>query len=165
MDFKKDRYIDVLTYIIAKTSDKGNVGKTVLSNMLYFIDFNYYELYGESLTGESYFKTLNGLSPAHFNSTLIDLIQSDIIYLKKEPYFDNYIKKYYITRIPNHKFSKKEYFVIKDVLDSFADYSATRFNYYLSKDAPFRNAGIDEEITYECVFHRDSEYSVKSSDF
>lgn len=161
MRFKRDKYIDVLTYLIAKTADKKNVGKTVLANLLYFIDFNYYELYGESLTGETYLKTMNGIRPNHFDDTLISLIQSDVIYLRKEAYFDNKLKKYYIVRIPDHKFSKKEYFVIKDALDKFADFSATKLNYHISKDVPFRNASIDGEINYECVFHRSPEYSAR----
>lgn len=154
MEFKRDKYIEVLVYIIAKTANKKNVGKTVLANMLYFIDFDYYELYGESLTGETYFKTINGLKPKHFDDTLIDLIQKDIIYLRREADYDNKLKKYYIARIPDNKLSKKEYFVIKDVLDRFSNLSASKFNYILSKDVPFKNADMDGQINYECVFHR-----------
>ena len=154
MEFKRDKYIDVLIYLIAKTTDKRNVGKTVLADMLYFVDFNFFEIYGEHLTGETYFKTANGLRPQHFDDTLIGLIQNDIIYLKREACYGNYLKKYYIVRIPDNKFSKKEYFVIKDVLDRYSDCSASKLNYIVSRDVPFRNADIDQEINYDCVFHR-----------
>ena len=140
MEFKRDKYIEVLVYLIAKTTDRKNVGKTVLANMMYFIDFNYYELYGEHLTGESYFKTANGLKPKHFDDILLELIKNETIYLKRETYFDNKLKKYIIVRIPDNKFSKKEYFIIKDVLDRFSHCSATRFNYYISRDVPFKKA-------------------------
>ncbi len=161
MEFKRDKYIEVLIYLIAKTMSKKNVGKTVLANLLYFVDFDYYELYGESLTGERYFKTINGLKPKHFDDILIDLIQRDIIYLKRESYYDNNLKKYFIVKIPDNRFSKKEYFVIRDVLDRFSDKSATKLNYIISRDYPFKHALLDEEINYECVFHRENDYSVR----
>ena len=47
---------NVLLYILERCAGKPNVGETVLYKLLYFSDFNYYELYEEHLTGAKYRK-------------------------------------------------------------------------------------------------------------
>jgi len=39
---------------LEKCGAKPNVGETMLYKLLYFVDFNYYELFESSLTGEAY---------------------------------------------------------------------------------------------------------------
>ena len=45
------KFKNVLLYILERCAGKPNVGETVLYKLLYFSDFNYYELYEEQLTG------------------------------------------------------------------------------------------------------------------
>ncbi len=47
---------EVLLYIINKIGSKSPVDEIVLYNLLYFIDFNFYEKYEEQLMGLSYIK-------------------------------------------------------------------------------------------------------------
>lgn len=56
MHFDKKEYTKLLNYILSNSYDKPHVGKTVITTTLYFIDFNYYEAYGKSLTKETYQK-------------------------------------------------------------------------------------------------------------
>ena len=67
MHFDKNEYMKLLTYILSNCYDKPHVGKTVISTALYFTDFNYYEIYGEPLTKETYLKSKKGIIPKHFN--------------------------------------------------------------------------------------------------
>ena len=46
-----NKFKNVLLYILERCAGKPNVGETVLYKLLYFSDFNYYELYEEHLTG------------------------------------------------------------------------------------------------------------------
>ena len=46
------KFRNVLLYILERCAGKPNVGETVLYKLLYFADFNYYELYEEHLTGQ-----------------------------------------------------------------------------------------------------------------
>ena len=84
MDFKREKYIKVILYIISRCTHKENLGKTVISVLLYFIDFNYYELYGESLTNELYSKARIGVVPKHFNETMNHLIRSHNLYYSRK---------------------------------------------------------------------------------
>ena len=42
MEFNKEKFKNVLHYIVYKCGLKNNVGRTVLHKLLYFSDFNYY---------------------------------------------------------------------------------------------------------------------------
>jgi len=53
---KLNKFKNVLLYILERCAGKPNVGETVLNKLLYFSDFNYYELYEEHLTGAKYRK-------------------------------------------------------------------------------------------------------------
>ena len=63
MHFDKNEYMKLLTYILSNCYDKPHVGKTVISTTMYFTDFNYYEVYGEPLTKETYMKSKKGIIP------------------------------------------------------------------------------------------------------
>ncbi|MBQ9025776.1 MAG: DUF4065 domain-containing protein [Methanobrevibacter sp.] len=69
MDLEK--FKEVLHYIIHECDTKE---KIFLYNILYFSDFNYYELYEKSLTNESYRKLPRGPAPIHFDAALKELM-------------------------------------------------------------------------------------------
>lgn len=53
--FKKEIFKEVLLYVLNKTKKKS-LDIESLSNIMYFIDFDFYEKYEESLTGAMYLK-------------------------------------------------------------------------------------------------------------
>jgi len=58
-----EKFKTVLLYILEKCAGKPNIGETALNKLLYFCDFNYYELYEEQLTGAEYKKLPYGPVP------------------------------------------------------------------------------------------------------
>ena len=161
MDFKKEKYIKIILYIISRCTHKENLGKTVISVLLYFIDFNYYELYGESLTNEVYLKSGIGIVPKHFNDTMNQLIRSHNLYYRQEVYYYYMIKRYYIRQIPLFNFSKKELEIIDYVIYELSDFSATELLIYQREDMPYKLVNLEEELDYNHVFYRDEIYSVR----
>ena len=71
IEFNNEKFKQVLHYIIHQCGSLENVGKTVLYKILYFTDFDYYELYEEKLTGESYRKLPLGPAPVHTNNRIL----------------------------------------------------------------------------------------------
>ena len=108
MHFNKHEYTKLLTYILSNCYDKPHVGKTVIATALYFTDFNYYELYGEPLTKETYVKSKKGIQPIHFNKVTEELIERKKIYFRKEAYYHTTLHKYYLNKIPNIKYPQKK---------------------------------------------------------
>jgi transcriptional regulator with XRE-family HTH domain len=69
-----DKFKNVLLYILERCAGKPNVGETVLYKLLYFADFNYYELYEEQLTGAKYRKLPYGPVPQKLDSIIKQMI-------------------------------------------------------------------------------------------
>ena len=159
MNFDKDTYIKLIIYILSKCYNKPNLGKTVLCNILYFIDFNYYELYGTLLTKETYIKSKKGIKPKHFLEVTQDLISKKQLFLRKEPYYNRTIHRYYLTIIPQAKFDKKEQELIDSCINRFSNHNATSIGKYTRKDPPFNIATLGEKIDCRYVFSRNSIYS------
>ena len=125
MRFNREKYIDLIMYILSQCHQKPNFGKTVLCSILYFIDFNYYELYGELLTNETYIKSKRGIRPTHFREISEELISKNYLYFRKEPYYNRTIYRYYLIIIPNLKFNQNELEIIHNAISKLSNENAT----------------------------------------
>ena len=160
MRFDRDKYIDLIMYIISQCHQKPNFGKTVLCSILYFIDFNYYEVYGELLTNETYIKSKRGIRPLHFQEISEELISRKYLFFRKEPYYNRTIYRYYLIIIPNLRFSEKELEIINYSISRLSDENATTITKYAKNDPPISIADFGDEIDFRYVFSRDNEYSL-----
>ena len=166
MKFNKEKFIAVLSYIVSRCENKSNVGKTVICKLLYFSDFNFYELYEKAITNETYIKFERGPFPDHFKSITDEMINKGDLIISKQPYHgDTTIHKYYLSKTPDLSLiSTKELSVINDVIDKHADKSAAEFSDYSHGDMPWAIADDNDILDYEYVFYRDPEYSVRAYD-
>lgn len=160
MKFNRTKYIDLIMYILTQCSYKPNFGKTMLCSLLYFIDFNHYELYGRLMTNETYIKSKRGIQPAHFREVMNDLISGGYLFFRKEPYYNRLVNKYYPIVIPNIKFSEMELELIIYCLNKLSNRNAYSITKYAIKDPPIIIAGLGDEIDFRYVFSRDKEYSI-----
>lgn len=126
----------------------------MLCSILYFIDFNYYEIYGTLLTKETYIKSKKGIKPKHFIEVTQDLIDKNKLFLRKEPYYNRTIHRYYLTIIPQAKFSEKELEIINLNINKLINHNASSIAKYIRNDAPFSIADLGENIDCKHVFSR-----------
>ena len=161
MKFNREKYIDLIFYILSQSYDKRHLGKTVLCSLLYFIDFNYYELYGQLLTKETYIKSKRGIKPKHFREITEELIANNQLFLRKEPYYHRIIHKYYPTIIPTLKFSQRELEIIDFSIKQLSDNNASAMLKYAIKDPPIMMADFGEDIDCRYVFSRNERYSAR----
>src|SRR5665811_263971 len=63
---------EVLLYVLGKVGAKPNVGETVLYKLLYFIDFDYYEKFGKSITGLTYVRNHYGPTPVKLFEGIVE---------------------------------------------------------------------------------------------
>ncbi len=157
MRFNEEKYINLILYILFRCSNKPNLGKTVLCTVMYFIDFNYYERYKRFLTKETYIKSKRGIKPKHFRKITEDLIAKKQLFMRKEPYYNRTIHKYYPTIIPTQKFSPEELTVINSCIERLTNSNASTITKYAWQDKPLSKAGMNDEIDYEDVFLRANE--------
>ena len=134
MQFNREKYIDLLMYVLTKSYNKPHFGKTVLCTLLYFIDFNYYEKYGKFITHETYIKSKKGIKPKHFKEISDELISKKQLFLRKEPYYHRTIHRYYLTIIPTVKFSQKEYEIIDLTINKLINNNAHNLTKYVKNN-------------------------------
>lgn len=152
----------VFLYLLENCAGKPNVNERVLQYLLYFIDFNHYEVYEEQLSGAGYIKTSIGPILHDFDHFIQHLLEHELI----QRFKSNFQGQVYVRYLPLVKAdlqllkaSEKE--IIDKVIDQMSDWSQSLFSQYVSNDMPLKASKNGELISYELVFYRDIPYSVR----
>lgn len=158
-----EKFKQVLLYILEKTAGKPNVGETVLYKLLYFCDFNYYELYEELLTGAEYRKLPYGPVPQRIDTILIDMQKEKKISRIKTDYH-GYPQIRYIPLIKPDlsRINGAEKQIIDNVIESYSDWSASAISIFSHNDMPWKATSGGDAIDYELAFYREPPYSVRT---
>ena len=160
-----DTFRQVLLYVLNKVGSKPNVGETVLHKLLYFIDFDYYEKYEESLMGATYIKNHHGPTSVELQSILNDMQESGEIEAVNSQHFKYEQKKYLPRKRPTlDSLSARDIEHIDDVLARLSDKNAKEMENYSHGDIPWQSALDGQPLSYESVFYRDEKYSVRNYD-
>jgi hypothetical protein len=162
IEFDFNKFKAVIHYIISKCGFKDNVGRTVLYKLLYFSDFNYYEINEEPITGETYVKKPRGPVPVHFIDATVELKNEGKIQIHKEEHASHFRYKYLSNSNPDISLLKDdELELIDEVINKLSDFYSNEISEYSHGDLPWRLAKNDKELNYEAVFYREPEYSVR----
>ncbi len=157
-----DKFKQVFLYILEKVGSKPNVGMTVLYKLLYFIDFDYYEKYENQLMGLTYIKNYHGPTPKEFIKVVEEMKEAGELEEMQSKYFTYDQKKYIPVIHPDlSKLNGQELELIDDVLNRLSGKSAKELSEYSHKDTPWMVGEDGKEISYESVFYRDSDHSVR----
>lgn len=157
-----EKFKQVLLYVLCEVGGKPNVGETVLHKLLYFIDFDYYEKFEESLMGAAYIKNTHGPTSVVFSKIVERMAEEGKVIKVDADYFGKPQKRYIALNPPDlSALSAREVKHIDDVLARLSDKSAREIADYSHGDIPWRIAKSNEEISYEAVFYRDEKYSVR----
>ena len=156
------KFKEVLLYVLEKVGSKSNVGMTVLYKLLYFIDFDYYEKFEEQLIGATYIKNHFGPTPVEFKKIVEVMESKGELETVKSKYFQHEQTKYLPRREPDISvLNAKEIKHIDEVLSRLSDKSATELSDYSHKDVPWITAEDGRPLSYESVFYRTKDTSVR----
>jgi DNA-binding XRE family transcriptional regulator/uncharacterized phage-associated protein len=159
------KFKEVLLYILEKVGSKPNVGMTVLYKLLYFIDFDYYEKYEEQLIGARYMKNTHGPTPTTFTKIVETMKENKEIEEIDSKYFQYDQKKFLPLRPADLSvLSGQEKELIDGVLARLSDKSGSELSKYSHNDVPWVVAKDGQTISYESVFYRSDEYSMREYD-
>ena len=160
-----NKFKNVLLYILERCAGKPNVGETVLNKLLYFSDFNYYELYEEHLTGAKYRKLPFGPVPQNLDTIINQMIDKGQLQRVKTDYH-GYPQTRYLplekADLTELRASEKE--VIDRVIELMSDWSANMISDYSHKDLPWEVTDEGKDISYNLAFYRELPYSVRVYD-
>ncbi|MEM9887700.1 MAG: type II toxin-antitoxin system antitoxin SocA domain-containing protein [Bacteroidota bacterium] len=164
--FDVHKFSNVLLYISERCAGKPNVGETLIYKLLYFSDFNYYELYEEHLTGARYHKLPYGPVPQNIQAIINNMIEEDKSIKRIKTDYYNYTQTRYIPLKKANLLALKasETEILNHVIEQFSDWSATAISEYAHKDIPWLVSKEGEEINYELALYREAPYSVRNYD-
>lgn len=160
------KFKNVLLYVLERCAGKPNVGETVLYKLLYFVDFNYYEVYEEHLTGAQYRKLPFGPVPQKLDTIINRMIKEGQLQRVKTEYHGFPQTRYLPLVKPDltHlRASEKE--TIDKVIQQMSDWSASAISSYSHMDMPWLASKEGEFIDYELAFYREPPFSARNYDY
>ena len=160
--FDLEKFKAMIHYIISKCENNDNLGRVVLYKLLYFSDFDNYEKYEKSISGETYIRKTRGPIPSHFFEAIDELINEGKIDESQKSVI-NYLKYNYTSLMePDISLlTSKEIDVINNTINRISHFYSEEISQYSHGDIPWRLANEGEALNYEAVFYRDPEYSVR----
>lgn len=162
MTFEKVKFEELLHYIIHKCGHLENIGKTTLYKLMYFCDFDYYELFETPLTGEEYIKLSHGPAPTHFDEVIADLKNKKFIKTESVDYHGCTQQKFLCISEPKlSSLSATEKEVADKVIAKLCNMNASQVSAYSHMDMPWQATQDGEIIDYHLVFYRDDVLSVR----
>lgn len=157
-----NKFKNILLYILERCAGKPNVGETVLYKLLYFSDFNYYELYEEHLTGAKYRKLPYGPVPQKLDTIIGQMIEKGQLQRVKTEYHGYPQTRYLpLEKADLTKLRASEKEIIDRVIEQMSDWSAAMLSNYSHGDKPWKASKEGKEINYELVFYRRPPYSIR----
>ena len=157
-----NKFKQVFLYVLKKVGSKPNVGQTVLHKLMYFIDFDYFEKHGKSITGIIYKKNHHGPT---FDPSLIKSLEDDLLIISIDGNYKGCKQKKYLPTIePDLSvLSGEEINHIDEVLNKHSNKTAKQIEDYSHGDVPWKVTEKNQPIEYESVFYRDEIYSVRDT--
>lgn len=159
---RPDVFRQVVLYVLDRAGGLPNFGEKVLHKVLYFIDFDFYEINEESLMGETYIKNKYGPTSTNLKKEL-DQMEADGVVKRFVGDFHGR---------DQHRFEVLSDLVpidliephighIDNVLDRHSGKTGKELEDYSHGDIPWLCARHREHLSYESVFYRDDRYSVR----
>ena len=158
------KFEQVLLYILNKAGGKPNVGETVIYKLLYFIDFDYYEKFEESLMGVTYLKRKHGPVPAGFQDIVAEMEKEGKLKKRSSSYFSKPQIKYDALVEPDlNLLTARESAFIDEVLARLSNKNAKELSDMSHEDTPWKTQPeFGKPLNYDMVFYRDDKLSVRS---
>ena len=149
------KYKEVVLYLAQKLGGEIR-GKKKLAKLLYFVDFDFFEKFEKSLTGDVY-KAINmGPFPITMEKVLIDMVNEKRITIKleKERADFNPTEIYKAKEKMAGSFSKEEQQILDRVILKYGHLTGKQLEDLSHAEAPYIGTAPNQEIAYELAFYR-----------
>lgn len=157
------KFSNVFLYVLRNIGAKPNVGQGVLFKLLYFMDFDFYEMYSHHFMGLSYLKGVSGPTPVDFSRTIRFLNKNGVVDEVRTMNYQQDMVKFLPVVEPNLELlSAQELLHIDRTLQKYSDKTSAELEKICEQDAPWQKAKARDILNYEDVFSRSKEMSVRN---
>jgi hypothetical protein len=156
LQFKPDKFKELVLYIAGKCMEDATFGATKLNKILYFADFFAYADWGTPITGATYMKARRGPAPRELPSIRDELMSNGSICMREVPYYGYPQERVVPTREANLAlFTAKDIALVDDIIQKLWGINAADISEYTHRLAGWRIAEDQDNIPYESVFLSD----------
>ena len=160
--FDSNKLKNLILYILEKCGGKPNVGETVLYKLLYFADFDNFEIFGKPITGMSYVHLQYGPVPSanEYCPAVQEMVEKKELKIITQQYYGMPQKRYIaLVNSDINIFNLREIKLIDTILANLSDKTATQIEDYVHEDAPWKLTEEKQIINYKFVFERSVPYA------
>lgn len=149
------KYQEIILYLAEKLGGQIK-GKKKLAKLLYFVDFDFFEKYQKSLTGDVYKALPMGPFPIAMEKVLADMVNKKMITIKSEQEKAGYnpTEIYKTGAKSKDVFTKDEQKILDRVVLKYGNLTGKQLEDLTHAEAPFIGTAPNQEIAYELAFYR-----------
>ena len=151
----EEKYKNVILFFANKIKN-GTLGKLKIMKLLYFLDFDFFEKYGKSITGDEYLRFENGPVPRMAEKLIKSMVGKEIK-ISKVRIGDGYNDQQLIEPTKNFdmsSFSKEELLMMEEVADKWEKLSGVEMKNASHGEAPWIATKPNEVIDYNLSYYR-----------
>jgi uncharacterized phage-associated protein len=140
----------------AKRIQNGTLGKLKMMKLLYYLDFDFFEKYGTSVTGDEYLRFENGPVPRMAEKILKEM-NGKGIKITKRKVADGYHDQLYIEAMANFDvdvFSKEELLMLEEIAGKWEKFTGSEMKSATHGEAPWIATKPDEVIDFNLAYYR-----------
>ena len=162
----ESKYEQVILFLLNSIANNDLLGKVKLFKLLYYIDFDHYQAFNTSITGDVYHKCPYGPVGINVGRLLQKMVGNELISIDTKPVGDvkQYVFKALVDAEPQNHFGKSELEVLNRVANNWANHRTGEIVTATHGEAPWRAVNMGEEIPYSLAFYRHQVYEYAGSD-
>lgn len=149
------KYKNIILFFANKIKN-GTLGKLKIMKLLYFLDFDFFEKYSKSVTGDEYLRFDNGPVPRMAEKFLKTMNGIDIKICRKKV-ANGLNDQQHIEPIGMYDmgiFSREELMMMEEVADKWEKFSGTEMKTASHGEAPWIATKPNNVIDYNLAYYR-----------
>ncbi|MFH1029724.1 MAG: Panacea domain-containing protein [bacterium] len=149
------KYKNVILFF-ANRIQNNTLGKLKIMKLLYFLDFDFFEKYGKSVTGDEYLRFERGPVPRMAEKILKEMTGKEIK-VTKIKMGAGYNDQHHVSSLQEFDmglFTKEELLMMEDIADKWEKFSGAEMKNASHGEAPWIATKPDEVIDYNLAYYR-----------
>ena len=162
MLLRKKKYEQVILYLCRKLGGEIR-GKKKLAKLLYYVDFDFFEKYQKSITGDVYKAYPKGPLPITLNEIVDEMCSKNVL---KKDVIQEWGEEYAPTEVyqcvadPNVAiFEAKELGMLDRIAKRYGSLNGEQLAELSHAEAPYTATEPYQEIPYEFTYYRGTDFS------
>jgi uncharacterized phage-associated protein len=140
----------------AKKIQNGTLGKLKLMKLLYYLDFDFFEKYGQSITGDEYLRFENGPVPRMAEKLIKEMNGKEIKITRRKTKagLNDQLHIEALGDFDMNVFTKEELVMLEEIASKWEKFSGSEMKTATHGEAPWISTGPNNVIDYNLAYYR-----------